>query len=333
MACASHHKMSARPPSDLRQRGTGGVTGDQRDAPRLIFFRETPKDLLSRPPLASSLQHLETSFLLISMRRYPHALVSCASAVESAIKAAFNCNQNAKFEKLLEQAQERIPAAARLDSDGLNAFRRKRNEIIHYGFTPKDDAISSTLMLETAIPLTEQYYKEFFNFNLKQQGKKYGGLLPDLDRQLSVAQKVHSKTRERNDLDSTFCFRSFSHQIRWGIRHWMLSDWQISALEKEEEGGWPSWEFKEKRKEHLVWKEFDPSWSFDCPICAEPDGFVAELDNDALGVGEVRLTRGVCVNCSLVIPANCPLLADELCLDQIAEAAPKIMKEHGVVLP
>ena len=78
------------------------------EKPKLIFFRETPKDLQIRPPLASSLQHLETSFLLIAMGRYPHALIACASSIESCIKAALNktSDDRLEFKKLYVQAMK-----------------------------------------------------------------------------------------------------------------------------------------------------------------------------------------------------------------------------------
>src|SRR5438270_11346427 len=41
------------------------------EKPELHFFRRTPDDLISRPPLGSSLQNLESSFFLIALGRFP----------------------------------------------------------------------------------------------------------------------------------------------------------------------------------------------------------------------------------------------------------------------
>src|SRR5437588_473581 len=117
------------------------------EKPELIFFRDTPKDLLNRPPLASSLQNLETSFLLLAVWRYPHGLVSCASAIESALKAAFNKRRKG-FGELLKLANAELPGDVFSQAD-LDEFRDKRNEIVHYGFSPKDDEISAVLLLKT----------------------------------------------------------------------------------------------------------------------------------------------------------------------------------------
>lgn len=133
------------------------------EKPKLVFFRDTPKDWLSRPPLASSFQHLETSFLLIGMRRYPHALVSCASAVESAICAQFNFGADDRWmlNDLLKLARKNFPADFDFSEDDLKDFRDKRNKIIHFGFSPKDDEASAELLLKTGYPLIEQCYKPF----------------------------------------------------------------------------------------------------------------------------------------------------------------------------
>ena len=185
-------------------------------------------------------------------------------------------------------------------------------------------------LLRTGYSLIEQCYEAFFEFPLQGKGDAYGGLLPDLARHLNVARKVYIKAKEEKELNLTYCFISFAHAIRCGIQHWMMSDWQKDLLHSEEEGGWASWEFQHKHKEELNWKTFDISWHFDCPVCGDPDSFICELDDNQLDKGEVSLKRGVCVNCSLVIPDNCPFLADELCAGQFDEATPKILSEYGI---
>jgi len=305
----------------------------QKNEPELLFFRDKPVDLMTRPPLASSLQHLETSFLLLAIDRYPHALVTCGSAIESAIKAAINASPDDRldFKKLVNKARQLFPSFTTLSEDEIKDFRLKRNEIIHFGFSPKDDAISAVFLLRTGYSLIEQCYEAFFQFPLQEKGDVDGGLLPDLARHLNVARKVYMKAKEEKELDFTYCFISFAHEIRWSIQHWMMSDWQKDLLYSEEESsGAHSWELQHKQKKELSWKTFDASWHFDCPVCGALDSFVCELDGNQLDRGEVLLKRGVCVNCSLVIPKNCPFLADELCAEQFSEARPKILKEYGI---
>lgn len=302
------------------------------DEPTLLFLRNKPVGLMTRPPLASSLQHLETSFLLIAIGRYPHALVTCGSAIESAIKAAINASPEDRldFKKLINKARQLSPKFTNLSQDEIKDFRLKRNEIIHFGFSPKDNEISAVLLLRTGYNLIEQCYKAFFQFPLIGEGDDYGGLLPDVARHLNIARRVYIKAEKQKELNLSYCFISFAHKIRWSIQHWMISDWQKNLLHSEEESGSASWEFQEKQKEELSWKTFNIPWHFDCPVCGDPDTFICELDDNRLDKGEVSLKRGACVNCSLVIPKNSPFLADELCAEQFNEARPKILKQYGI---
>jgi hypothetical protein len=73
------------------------------ERPTLDFFRTTPPDMLAQAPLASSLQSFETCLFLVGLDRYPSALVSCASAWESALKAklAIGPEEKVTLEKML----------------------------------------------------------------------------------------------------------------------------------------------------------------------------------------------------------------------------------------
>ena len=52
------------------------------------FFRDAPKSVSLNEHLVSSMQTFETSLYLLALKRYPHALTACASALESGIQAA-----------------------------------------------------------------------------------------------------------------------------------------------------------------------------------------------------------------------------------------------------
>jgi hypothetical protein len=306
------------------------MDGEGIDDPKLIFFQKKPADLLAQPPLASSLQHLETSFLLITMWRYPHALVSCASAIESGLKAAFRNIPKSKqtFELLLDYAREHLPSNAAFTEAALDEFRKKRNQIIHHGFSPKDDEISAILLLKTGYSLVEHCYETFFRFPLRQKGETGGGLLPDIDHHLAIATSVYLKAKKQEGLSLKYCFLAFGQLVRWRIQHWMMSDWQQEILAQQELNA--AWDYKHKQKEQLTRGPLDPSWNFDCPVCRESESFVSQLDSDALRKARVTLTQGVCVNCGLIIPAGCPYLADDLCAIQVEAAHSHIMKEFGI---
>ncbi len=92
----------------------GGTKFSMNDAdatPKLDFFRAIPENLMAKPPLCSSLQSLESSFFLVALDRFPHALVTCGSGIESAMKSLLGINPE-KFvnaDKLYKMAADRCP--------------------------------------------------------------------------------------------------------------------------------------------------------------------------------------------------------------------------------
>jgi HEPN domain-containing protein len=307
------------------------VTIEHHEEPALEFFRRRPAELSSRPPLASSLQHLETSFLLISAGRYPSALVSCGSAVESAMKAALNLTPDDRldFKELMDKVEEKFPSFTKISRGNIKEFRFKRNEITHHGYSKKDDEISAILLLKTGYRLVEDCYRNFFQFELCARNGSLGGLREDLDNHLRVAGEVYKKAQGKEGLDLTYCFLSFAHTIRWDKQQSLLTDWQREVLNTEAETGEISWVFQHRQKERLSRNE--PAWNFDCPVCEEYESFVCELDKGQLEKSQIRLTRGACVNCGFLVPKNCPYLLDELCKDQIDSAKPTILKDYGIL--
>ena len=303
------------------------MDGTKPNNPQFIFFRKWPANINSCPSLASSLQHLETSLQLISIYRYPHALVTCASAIESALGAVSSSNKiNTNFDSLLKFANGMFRPSDSFTQSDLDEFRRKRNKIIHSGFSPKDDELSVVLLLKTGYPFLEKCYQHFFIFPLRKKDEEYGGLLPEIEKQFDLSLRIYSKAKEIKNISFRYCFIPLAHLIRH--RTTILPDWQEEGLNN---GGFDvGWEFKYKQREHLFY-HFSTAWYFDCPICGDSESFVCELDNDELDKKKIAIIRGLCVNCNLAIPANLPYLADDLFHDQIDRDLPRILKEYGIV--
>src|SRR5882672_9161327 len=106
----------------------------------LDFFGALPNSTQNTPSIMSSMQSLETCFCLIALNRFPHALTTCASAIETALKAAVISNKAKKprFEDLIAAARHNSVGIANLSESDLVSFRRMRNNIVHHGFEPKD---------------------------------------------------------------------------------------------------------------------------------------------------------------------------------------------------
>lgn len=75
--------------------------------PTLLFFRHRPEGWQTNTLIASSMQSLESSFFLIALGRYPHALAVCASAIESGLQAAnIDAKDRDGFQHLVKKAKK-----------------------------------------------------------------------------------------------------------------------------------------------------------------------------------------------------------------------------------
>lgn len=105
--------------------------------PTILFFRHHPGALAGSVALASSIQSLETSFFLIALDRFPHALSACAAAIETAIRASdVGAKKGDSFQCLLEKAKAKSEKIAEFPGEALDRFRKVRNRVTHSGFIP-----------------------------------------------------------------------------------------------------------------------------------------------------------------------------------------------------
>src|ERR1044071_7888911 len=142
--------------------------------PVLLFFRTKCKELLS------SMQSLESSFFLIALRRFPHALSTCASAFEMAIQAAaIDTGTDNRLQALIQKARDNSKNIAGFPQDRLDQFRTVRNRIVHRGFRPSDNSEAVSLYLEIGLPLLAATYRDFHSYDLSD------GLLQDFVDQLN----------------------------------------------------------------------------------------------------------------------------------------------------
>ncbi|MCR4291006.1 MAG: hypothetical protein NUV86_12195 [Candidatus Scalindua sp.] len=317
----------------------------QNKRPSLIFFTQHPDGLVKKPPLASSMQSLETTFFLIALRRYPHALVSCASSIESALLADKECKEKATdmmkkkypnsqsdrpgFYYLVNAAKECSETIKRVNDKELNDFRKTRNFFTHYGFSPQDDRKSTNLLMQVGIPFLERSYSAFHKFNL------FDGLLQNHSELLKVALNVYKKAKSLQDTETYpgFYFHAFGHLINYGLKLNFLTDWEQEALEYEDSNMDIKYEmiYKQKQElEDLFHKADNVAWHFDCPVCHGCETAVCEVDASRLDNREVFVKRMVCVDCNFIVRENAPFLAKALLEKQLEDEKDKILKEFGI---
>jgi hypothetical protein len=258
------------------------------------------------------------------MERFPDGLVTTASSVESAMKAALALppKDRTPATKLYAKALSLYPALSSFDDNDLTSLRNTRNRIAHHGFSPRDDDVTATLLLKTGLPFLSACYKEFFDFDLLD------GLAVEYGEQLRIALDVYQLAKDIPDLQLTYCFSAFSHLIRWSVRHSFMTEYEHEMSVRSEESfvACDSWD-KQKRDLEAA---LDAAWFFDCPICGEMDTFVCELDDHRLNEGDVVLQRAACASCGLVVRKNSPFLADALCRQQIAAKRDEILRDFGL---
>ena len=288
--------------------------------PPLRYFVRWPEDLSQRPPLLSSLQGVETSFMLIALRRYPHALTTCASAIESVMKAALEKGPEDRISatELYEEALQKSSLLGRFPSQDLKDFRKKRNAIVHYGFSPDDDEISCDFLLKTGFPALAACYRDLIGFNI------WDGLFEDADRHLRVAFDAYATEYKKAGFRAELAFVSFGHLLRWHFNIYLNVPWQSDVLVEARDAG-RQFEVVQDEKGRLE-RAFNHPWELDCPVCHE-EALVCDVDLDPAGV---EALEAVCAHCGLHLPTGPPALAPRLCHEQLAAKNDQILREYGV---
>lgn len=291
--------------------------------PTLFFFRHRPEGWETHASIASSMQSLESSFFLIALGRYPHALAVCASAIESSLRAAdIDAKERDGFQELVKKAKRKSSAIASFGDKSLDLFRETRNRITHRGFSPQDDSESVGLYLKIGLPFLSLCYREFHAFDLM------GGLLMEYMDHINVAQKVCALAKVTPSLDISYCLNSFSHLIRWCFKRNFSAGWEIDALVNSEEIG-GKFEHMYAEQQELE-RLFYVPYSFDCRVCYDIESVVAELDSVALDLREVKPIRMACSNCGFVVSNSQPHLSQVLLENQVVASREKILKEYGI---
>jgi hypothetical protein len=239
------------------------------------------------------------------------------------MKSALNMppEQFMNADKLYEQTASAYPALPAFDSGDLKTFRLTRNRIVHYGFTPRDDEETATLLLKTGLPFLSACYREFFNFDL------LNGLVAYFGEQLRIALEVYQRAKAIPDIRYSFSFSAFAHLIRLSMGQSLMADWENDASVHAYEIGMKS-EGCERQKKALE-VTFGEAWVFDCPVCDDIHTFVCELDVDRLNDRAVVLKRAGCASCGLRIP-NMPFLADALVCEEVARKRSEILRDFGI---
>jgi hypothetical protein len=293
---------------------------------KFIFFRSYPDSEAAAIALISSMQSLDSVLLLIALSRYPHALSTCAMAIEYAIRSSrigATSGRRDSFEELLNAASRESAEIAKFPREQLQEFRQARNRITHNGFSPQDNREAVRLLIEVGFPFLALCFQQLYSFDL------WDAVIQEFVHQWRIGTSVFQRAKKISGLDPSYCLKGFAHLIRWRLKDNFSAVWEIDQLVKSEEAG-TSFDFKyqqRRRLEHL----YGATWVFDCPLCYDTEAAVCELDNDELESQVIIPLRMACTNCGFVVGEAQPFLSEALLEDNIAQAKEQILNEFGLL--
>ena len=283
------------------------------DLLKLECFTRRP-ERLNEDYVASALQGFETMLLLIGLRRYPNALATLGSALESTLQSAhIDAQEKDGLKDLMKKARKRSPRIAeRWPEDVEKTFRDTRNRYVHRGFSPRDDIGATEQLVAVGIPLFIDLMAEFLQFDV------YESLLIDMSAHLRLSAEVYAVALERGESAESYCLRGLSARIRWGLRE---SYELITELITDDD----------YRRKSALALEFHPAWECNCPICDYAESAVVALDDDALDMQQVAAIRFECVNCGFRTSPTEHLLANGLLRSELAARREFILKDLGLL--
>jgi hypothetical protein len=284
------------------------------------LFGKTPEGASKIEGLASSLQKVETCFLLVALKRFPTALSTSVAAVESLMHSSGE-PKLLSDERLVDKfkaAKKKYPSLGRFSDAELGDLRDRRNEFEHRGFSPKDDSDSVRMLLEIAFPYLEACYREIHSFGLLDN------LIWHIGPQWSIAVEARRAADEAGT-DVRYCLDAFAHYMRYTFEPLfsVTSDFKLDEDSDE------LFKLRLERME-LLKRKFTHEWVFDCPVCYWPERLVCELDGQRLQEKDVYVQVMGCANCSFVANRNAHPLINILLRDQIASEKEKILSEYHV---
>jgi hypothetical protein len=304
---------------------------EPKETSHLIFLNLSPEHLTAiqaRPPLISALQSFETALLLLAQGRYPQALTTVASAIESAGKAHLRLppEERCELAQLNPILNGELPTEKRLPLGELRKFRETRNRLTHYGFTPRDDEESVSLFLKTALPFLDAWMEHSNGISIVDS------LIWDLGPKVRVSMALNRPT-SRSEISAIDSIRGVAHGILRHTRYFFLTWWEREILDNDATtlGTRPisGFDLKEGLKKKLL--QDDPSTVIDCPICAGADSLVVKVDEELLDKRRVLPIAARCVECSFSLPSQAKGLLTALCQKQFTpELCTRTLKEYGV---
>jgi hypothetical protein len=280
------------------------------------------EEISKKPPLASALQSFETSIFLLSLRRYPAALVACGSAIESAIKATPGYPSGSGEKGMMAAIEFAFGRKPRLVRRNIGKFRDARNDFTHEGYSPKDDGRAIELLIGIGFPLLSQCLYEFHKISLRKC--VIDGIWNQIETAKNALIEMRRATHEPTSNQITSLSRAIEHTVMTCFRNPVEGKWTDA------DHGLPDheWAAKQEFKSKL-----ETSWNFHtyvrCPIstCESPDCLVCLDESSTENLVPLRL---FCFDCKFFLDDKGKILAQYLVGKQIGPQRGEILREYDL---
>jgi len=253
------------------------------------------------------------------------------------LRAAFkiDARDRVNLDDLIDRAFKYKADFINISRSQIDKFRKLRNNITHYGFSPLDDNKSIEALFFVGLELFSDCMYTFFAIPLYPKeidGKNQGVLLHEICNHLRVAKSVLIKVRSLLGIDHSYCLSALQAYINYSIRQNTLPQWQSSLLSDYVSGQ----DAKDEIKKYIIHEfrhEYNSTYnySYPCKVCIDYDNsFIAALDDDALfKEGSAKIKVGYCLNCGFKVPESYRFLADELYADYQQEVINYFFEPEG----
>lgn len=131
---------------------------------RFKLFDQLPQDRLLSDGVVCALQSFETTFYLIGSGRWPSVIVTLFNGTELLLKAIHGDGLNS--DALINQ-HLRSGFASRSLTEDVHRLRRIRNEIVHHGYSPRDDLKCAQAFLKPGIPFFSNLFERYFSADIR----------------------------------------------------------------------------------------------------------------------------------------------------------------------
>lgn len=138
------------------------------EAPYFTLFAGIEQEKLRKSGSAAALQAFETAIYLIALGRWPAVITQVYLSIELLLRAHYRVpvgESGVNGAKLLDRYADEGKATQALFNRSQK-LRKKRNQIVHNGYSPKDDSDSRRLFIDPAVPFFQNLLKSTIEVDL-----------------------------------------------------------------------------------------------------------------------------------------------------------------------